>query len=83
MEMGYFDPWVSDPINPVPPNELARYQCPMHDGIISVNPGVCPICGMTLMPIQWTPPSYLHLPDYGMRLDAIKSPSPANPCSFA
>ncbi|HEX4056265.1 MAG TPA: DUF2231 domain-containing protein [Tepidisphaeraceae bacterium] len=73
MEMGYFDPWVSDLINPVPPNELARYQCPMHDGIISVNPGVCPICGMTLMPIRWTPPSYLHLPDYGMRLDATNA----------
>jgi uncharacterized membrane protein len=70
MKMGYFDPWVSDLINPVPPNEVAKYQCPMHDGIISVGPGVCPICGMTLMPIQRTPPTYLHLPDYDMRLDA-------------
>ncbi len=68
-KMGYFDPWVSDLIQPVPPNELARYQCPMHDGVISVSPGACPICGMSLMPIQWTPPTYLHLPDYGMRLD--------------
>jgi uncharacterized membrane protein len=70
MEMGYFDPWVSDLIQPVPPNELAKYQCPMHEGVISVNPGVCSICGMTLMPIQWTPPTYLHLPEYGMKLDA-------------
>jgi uncharacterized membrane protein len=69
MKMGYFDPWVSSLIQPVPPNELARYQCPMHDGVISVSPGVCPICGMTLMPIQWTPPAYLHLADYDMRLD--------------
>jgi uncharacterized membrane protein len=73
MKMGYFDPWVSGLINPVPPNEVARYQCPMHDGIISVNPGVCPICGMALVPIRRTPPTYLHLPDYGMRLDDVRA----------
>jgi uncharacterized membrane protein len=73
MTMGYFDPWVSPLINPVPPNELARYQCPMHEGVLSEKPGVCPICGMTLMPVQWTPPKYLHLPDYGMRLDASRA----------
>jgi uncharacterized membrane protein len=75
MRMGYFDPWVSALINPVPPNELARYQCPMHDGIISVNPGVCPVCGMQLMPIRRTPPTYLHLPDYDMRLDDVRAVS--------
>ena len=29
-----------------------RYQCPMHPQIIRDKPGVCPICGMTLQPIQ-------------------------------
>ena len=75
MKMGYFDPWVTPAITPVPPNEVAKYQCPMHDGIISENPGVCPLCGMTLMPIRRTPPTYLHLPDYDMTLSASpKSP---------
>ena len=69
MTMGYFDPWVTPAITPVPPNKVARYQCPMHDGIISENPGVCPLCGMTLMPIRRTPPTTLHLADYDMRLD--------------
>ena len=32
MVMGYFDPWVTPIIAAVPPNELALYQCPMHDG---------------------------------------------------
>jgi uncharacterized membrane protein len=75
MKMGYFDPWVTPAITPVPPNKVAQYQCPMHDGIISENPGVCPLCGMTLMPIRRTPPTSLHLPDYDIRLDTNpKSP---------
>ena len=69
LKMGYFDPWVTPLITPVPPNEVAHYQCPMHDGIISVTPGVCPLCGMPLMPIRYTPPTTLHAPDYDMRLD--------------
>jgi len=69
MKMGYFDPWVTPAITPVPPNEVARYQCPMHDGIISENPGVCPLCGMQLMPIRRNPPTELHLPEYDMRLE--------------
>jgi len=68
LKMGYFDPWVSDLIQPVPPNQLAQYQCPMHEGIISVSPGYCPLCGMPLMPILRTPPTSLHLPDFNMRL---------------
>jgi hypothetical protein len=71
MKMGYFDPWVSAAINPVPPNEVAKYQCPMHDGIISENPGVCPLCGMQLMPIRRTPPTALHLPEYDMQLKTL------------
>ncbi len=66
-KMGYFDPWVTSLIIPVPPNELAQYQCPMHDGIISVSPGVCPLCGMPLVPIRRTPPTTLHTPDYDMQ----------------
>lgn len=69
MKMGYFDPWVIDLITPVPPNEVAHYQCPMHDGIISVGPGVCPLCGMTLMPIRRTPSTALHEADFDMRLE--------------
>ena len=75
MTMGYFDPWVTPAITPVPPNKVAQYQCPMHDGIISENPGVCPLCGMTLMPIRRTPPTTLHAPEYDMTLtESPKSP---------
>ena len=28
------------------------YQCPMHPGYTSEKPGDCPICGMTLVPVQ-------------------------------
>jgi hypothetical protein len=75
MKMGYFDPWVTPAITPVPPNEVANFQCPMHDGIISVTPGVCPLCGMPLMPIRRTPPTSLHLPEYDMRLDTTPKSS--------
>ena len=44
--MGYFDPWVTPVIHPIPPNEVAKYQCPMHDGMQSEKPGFCPLCGM-------------------------------------
>jgi RND family efflux transporter MFP subunit len=30
----------------------ARYQCPMHPSVISDRPGECPICGMSLVPIE-------------------------------
>lgn len=29
----------------------AKYQCPMHPGIVSPTPAQCPICGMDLVPI--------------------------------
>lgn len=37
-----------------PPKEVeaVKYTCPMHPQIISDNPGICPICGMTLVPLK-------------------------------
>lgn len=34
---------------PPPPGNLV-YVCPMHSQIVRDAPGVCPICGMTLVP---------------------------------
>jgi uncharacterized membrane protein len=65
---GYFDPWVAPLIAAVPPNELARYQCPMHDGIHAENAGVCPVCGMELVPIQYGPRMVLHDEPFGLEL---------------
>jgi membrane fusion protein, copper/silver efflux system len=31
--------------------DIAYYTCPMHPSIRSGNPGQCPICGMTLVPV--------------------------------
>lgn len=32
--------------------QATKYQCPMHPQVIQEQPGNCPICGMTLQPIQ-------------------------------
>jgi hypothetical protein len=69
MTMGYFDPWVTRAVKPVPPNRVARFQCPMHDGIVSEARGTCPLCGMPLVPFRRVPPAALHAADYDMRLD--------------
>jgi uncharacterized membrane protein len=68
MKMGYFDPWVTPAITPLPPNKVARFQCPMHDGIVAEKQGVCPLCGMALLPIRRTRPADLHAADYDLRL---------------
>ncbi|HVX85871.1 MAG TPA: DUF2231 domain-containing protein [Phycisphaerae bacterium] len=70
--MGYFDPWVTPIISAVPPNEVALYQCPMHEGIRSQSPGVCPLCGMELIAInrQLRPPGMLHDASYAMNITA-------------
>jgi uncharacterized membrane protein len=65
----YFDPWVLPVILGIPPNQIARYVCPMHDGIRSTTPGVCKICGMPLVPLQLTTPRELHDPKYTMKLE--------------
>jgi uncharacterized membrane protein len=69
MTMGYFDPWVTPAVRPVPPNRVARFQCPMHDGIISEMQGTCPLCGMALVPLRRVPPATLHAAGYDMRLE--------------
>jgi uncharacterized membrane protein len=70
MTMGYFDPWVTSAIKPVPANRAARFQCPMHDGMISEGPGACPLCGMALVPLRRGTPAGLHAADYDMRFEA-------------
>jgi uncharacterized membrane protein len=69
MTMGYFDPWVTPAVRPIPPNRVARFQCPMHEGIVSETRGACPLCGMPLVPFRRVPPATLHAADYDMRLD--------------
>jgi uncharacterized membrane protein len=65
--MGYFDPWVTPIVHPIPPNEVAKYQCPMHEGVLSETPGKCPLCGMPMILIQTTPRMVLHDDGYDMQ----------------
>ena len=48
MILGYFDltPWSGADSAPT------QYHCPMHPTYVSNQPGDCPICGMTLVPID-------------------------------
>jgi uncharacterized membrane protein len=73
--MGYFDPWVTPVIAAVPPNELALFECPMHEGIRSEKAGECPLCGMQLVAINRAPrpADVLHDPAYTLaaRTDAV------------
>ncbi len=69
MRTGYFDPWVTPVIHGIPPNEVARFVCPMHEGIRSTTPGVCRICGMPLVPLQLIPPKELHDAKFTMKLE--------------
>ena len=66
--MGYFDPWVAPVIAAVPPNEVAKFQCPMHDGVLSETPGICPVCGMQMVPIQFGVRTILHDPPFNLTL---------------
>lgn len=76
---GFFDPWVSPVIAAVPPNEVAQFQCPMHDGLLSEKPGICPICGMTLVPIQYGARKVLHDGSFDLRF--ASSDVPRDPLS--
>ena len=69
LRTGYFDPWVIPSIKGIPPNEVARFVCPMHDAVRSSAPGECSICGMPLVPLQRTPSHDLHDPKYTMKLE--------------
>ncbi|GGD53039.1 Cu+-exporting ATPase [Pseudoxanthomonas indica] len=51
--------FIADPVRylqatsepaPVPPG--TEYTCPMHPQIVQIGPGICPICGMALEPMQ-------------------------------
>jgi len=72
-QTGFFDPWVAPVIAAVPPNEVARFQCPMHDGILSETPGNCPVCGMKLVPIQVGVRKVLHDAPYGLDFKAVST----------
>jgi uncharacterized membrane protein len=81
--MGYFDPWVTPAVHPIPPNEVARYQCPMHAGIVSERAGVCSLCGMPLVPLRLVPSAALHDADYDLRLETGASgPVAGTPASL-
>jgi RND family efflux transporter MFP subunit len=48
MILTYFGatPWANNGVGPV------QYHCPMHPTYVSNQPGECPICGMTLVPVD-------------------------------
>ncbi len=68
--MGYFDPWVTSAVVPVPPNEIARFVCPMHEGVRKTSAGECSLCGMPLVPIDTALRDTLHDVGYDMTLTA-------------
>src|SRR5207248_10048545 len=35
-----------------PEDKKIRYTCPMHPEVVQVGPGICPICGMALEPMD-------------------------------
>lgn len=68
--MGYFDPWVTPVVAAVPPNAVAAYECPMHEGIRSEKAGACPLCGMQLIAMNQAvrPAGELHDGAYGLEI---------------
>jgi hypothetical protein len=65
---GIFDPWVTPAVIGVPPNELARFVCPMHEGMRAREAGPCKLCGMPLVHLLRGPRTDLHDPKYAMSL---------------
>jgi uncharacterized membrane protein len=68
MRTGYFDPWVTPAVVGIPPNEVAKFVCPMHEGVRSTAEADCRLCGMPLVPIQTSVRTTLHDPQYAMKL---------------
>jgi P-type Cu+ transporter len=42
----------SNQTNETVPGKQVRYTCPMHPQVVQIGPGNCPICGMTLEPME-------------------------------
>lgn len=68
-QRSFFDPWVTPAVVAVPPNEVVRYACPMHDGVRSKAPGDCRLCNMPLVLIDQRPRTGLHDEKYKMRFE--------------
>ena len=78
-EIGYFDPWVTPAVQAVPANELATYECPMHEGMRATKQGPCPLCGMEMVPIRAPRPAgVLHDPGFGLQVDASAAAETSN-----
>jgi uncharacterized membrane protein len=69
LRTAYIDPWVTPAVQGIPPNERARFVCPMHEGIRSTAPEQCRLCDMPLVPILAKPATELHDPKYTMDLE--------------
>jgi uncharacterized membrane protein len=65
----WFDPWVTPAVAGIPPNELARYVCPMHEGVRATEAGDCRLCGMPLVPLDNRPRTSLHDDKYGLKFE--------------
>ncbi|MEW6456705.1 MAG: efflux RND transporter periplasmic adaptor subunit [Acidobacteriota bacterium] len=48
------------------------YHCPMHPNYISDKPGECPICGMTLVPIEEEEHEKMEMPEGTVRISPEK-----------
>jgi len=47
--------WTADPADEA---EGHLHTCPMHPHVLQHGPGVCPICGMDLVPVEQDPPAH-------------------------
>ena len=44
---------------------MNKYTCPMHPQVLKDEPGKCPLCGMTLVPVGSTSASHKHTSGHG------------------
>ena len=72
MVLTYFGatPWASRAA------ESAQYHCPMHPTYVANQPGDCPICGMSLVPIRT---EAANSPEHGHSGGTMESPPAADP----